>query len=78
MQNARKNKRGFYYLTVILATLILLTELLQANPLFSDNTTDGQPNTWSCGLVSQQNNGTVTALLPNVAHNVGVSCVINN
>jgi hypothetical protein len=77
VENNRKSKRGFFYLSVILASLILLTELLQANPIFTNNDVADQASSWTCGIASQTNNNTVSGLLPNVQHNVGVQCIVN-
>ena len=77
MENNRKSKRGFFYLSVILASLILLTELLQANPIFTNNDVADQASSWTCGIASETTNNNMSQLLPNSQHNVGVQCVVS-
>ncbi len=57
---------------VVLSTLILFTEILYANHVFTHHNVYGDK--WQCTLAKEDNFGAMNALLPGVQHNVGVEC----
>lgn len=72
MNHLIRDKKGFWSIVSILFLLILSTEILNANVFAKEPSLTS--SAWQCSLAQGNPTNSMNALLPTIAHNVGVSC----